>query len=315
MEQLARELEERQRQELERLKEEEEQKKKSKRGRRELGKEKDSVLGKKSQPGGRQVSGYTIAMIISIPQELIQCFEILLFSSPAQNATASTSNTNASTSNRSDTSDGVDKKGSTKEHPDSAVGDKDEKKKGNKVPLMNASPAAPVQPSTTEQEEAKEKTLSDSEKILAMRFKIYEASQKEITHILSNWDRVQGILVSSWSQEEVWQRAEEQSRHLSRRKSRRDRERERLEKERQEKERLEKERLERERQEKLKALEESQAQAGEGAEGSAKGQGVGVPCLDIQVLDPEDAIGKILESGKLPPAEQVKPSWGSSAEV
>uniref|UniRef100_A0A8C3Q1J6 HYDIN protein n=1 Tax=Chrysolophus pictus TaxID=9089 RepID=A0A8C3Q1J6_CHRPC len=217
MEQLARELEERQRQELERLKEEEELRKKSKRGRRELGKEKDN----------------------------------------------------------------------------SAVGDKDEKKK-------NASPAAPMQPSTTEQEEAKEKTLSDSEKILAMRFKIYEASQKDITHILSNWDRVQGVLVSSWSQEEVWQRTEEQSRHLSRRKSRRERE----------KERQEKERLEKERQEKLKALEESQAQAGEGAEGSTKGQGVGVPCLDIQVLDTEDAIGKILESGKLPPAEQILDSLG-----
>lgn len=196
----------------------------------------------------------------------------------------------------------MDKKGSTKDHPDSSVGDKDEKKKCNKVPLTNASPAVPVQPGTTEQEEAKEKTLSDSEKILAMRFKIYEASQKDITHILSNWDRVQGILVSSWSQEEVWQRTEEQTRHLSRRKSRRDREKERLEKERQEKERLE-----RERQEKLKALEEFQAQAGEGAEESAKGQGVGVPCLDIQVLDAEDVIGKILESGKLPPAEEVKP--------
>uniref|UniRef100_A0A8C9LFZ1 HYDIN n=1 Tax=Pavo cristatus TaxID=9049 RepID=A0A8C9LFZ1_PAVCR len=221
---LARELEEKQRQELERLKEEEELKKKSKRGRRELGKEKDN----------------------------------------------------------------------------SAVGDKDEKKKWNKVPQTNASPAVPVQPSTTEQEEAKEKTLSDSEKILAMRFKIYEASQKDITHILSNWDRIQGVLVSPWSQEEVWQRAEEQNTHSSSRKGRKDRGKERLEKERQE----------RERQEKLKALEESQAQAGEGAEGSAKGQDVGVPCLDIQVLDAEDAIGKILESGKLPPAEQILDSLG-----
>ncbi|XP_046781642.1 hydrocephalus-inducing protein homolog isoform X3 [Gallus gallus] len=270
MEQLARELEERQRQELERLKEEEELKKKSRRGRRETGKEKDSVSGKKSQPGVRQ------------------------------NATTSTSNTNASTSNRSDTSEGVDKKGSTKEHPDSAVGDKDEKKKWNKAPPTNASPAVPVQPSTTEQEEAKEKALSDSEKMLAMRFKIYEASQKDIAHILSNWDRVQGVLVSSWSQEEAWQRAEEQNTHLSSRRSRKDREKERLEKERQE----------RERQEKLKALEESQAQAGKGAEGSAKGQDVGVPCLDIQVLDAEDAIGKILESGKLPPAEQILDSLG-----
>lgn len=77
MEQLARELEERQRQELERLKEEEELKKKSRRGRRETGKEKDSVSGKKSQPGVRQVGGWAIAVIVTIPEGLIQCFEIL----------------------------------------------------------------------------------------------------------------------------------------------------------------------------------------------------------------------------------------------
>lgn len=57
MEQLARELEEKLKQELERLREEEEMKKKSRRGKRELGKEKDSALGKKSQHGGRQVGG------------------------------------------------------------------------------------------------------------------------------------------------------------------------------------------------------------------------------------------------------------------
>lgn len=57
MEQLARELEEKHQQELERLKEEEELKKKSKRGKRELGKDKDNVLGKKSLSGVRQVGG------------------------------------------------------------------------------------------------------------------------------------------------------------------------------------------------------------------------------------------------------------------
>lgn len=57
MEQLARELEEKLKQELERLREEEEMKKKSRRGKRELGKEKDNASGKKSQHGGRQVGG------------------------------------------------------------------------------------------------------------------------------------------------------------------------------------------------------------------------------------------------------------------
>ncbi|XP_065590287.1 hydrocephalus-inducing protein homolog [Cyrtonyx montezumae] len=256
MEQLARELEERQRQELERLKEEEELKK-SRWGRRELGKEKDNALGKKSQHGGRQ------------------------------NSITSTSNTSASISNCSDTSDGVDKKETAKEHPEAAVGDKGEKKKWNNVPLTNTSPAVPMQPSTTEQEEAKEKTLSESEKILAMRFKTYEESQKDITHILSNWDRVHGVLVSSGNQEEVWQQAEEQSVRLSSCRSRKDREKEHQEK-----------------------LKESQGQEGKGAQGSTRGQDVGVPCLDIQVLDVDDAIGKILESGKLPPAEQILDSLG-----
>ncbi|XP_065590283.1 hydrocephalus-inducing protein homolog [Cyrtonyx montezumae] len=257
MEQLARELEERQRQELERLKEEEELKKKSRWGRKELGKEKDNALKKKSQHGGRQ------------------------------NSIPSTSNANASISNRSDTSNGVDKKETAKEHPEAAVGDKDEKKKCNKVPPTNTSPAVPVQPSTTEQEEAKEMTLSESEKILAMRFKAYEESQKDITHILSNWDRVRGVLVSSGNQEEVWQQAEEQSVRLSSCRSRKDREKEHQEK-----------------------LKESQGQEGKGAQGSTRGQDIGVPCLDIQVLDVDDAIGKILESGTLPPAEQILDSLG-----
>ncbi|NWY49823.1 HYDIN protein, partial [Chionis minor] len=275
MEQLARELEEKHQQELERLKEEEELKKKSKRGKRELGKDKDNAVGKKSHPGVRQ------------------------------NTNTSTSNTNASTSNRSDVTEGVDKKGSVKEHPDSVASDKADKKKRSKVPLTDACPAAAVQPADPEQEETKEEVLSDSEKNLALRFKVYEASQKDIAHILSSWDRVQGILLSSLHQEEVRQHAEDQRQHLSSRKSRKDREKERQE-------RLEKERAEKERLEKLKALEDSKLSLleGEDAEGSTRGQDVGVPCLDIQVLSSEDVPRKILESGKLPAAEQILDDLG-----
>ncbi|NXL83544.1 HYDIN protein, partial [Alectura lathami] len=265
MEQLARELEEKHRQELECLKEEEELKKKSRRGRRELGKKKDSTLGKKSQLGGRQ------------------------------NSTVSTSNTNASTSNRSDINGGVDKKGSALRRRDSIAGDKEDKKMRSKVPLADAGPEVAVQPGTAEQEEAKQQTLSDSEKILAARFKIYEASQKDITHILSNWDRVQGTLLSPWNEEELRQQAEEQHPRLSSRRSRKDRE----------KERAEKERLE-----KLRALEESKLSGQEGK--GAEEPDVRVPCLDIQVLSTEDAIGKILESGKLPAAEEVLDGLGLS---
>ncbi|NXC39739.1 HYDIN protein, partial [Penelope pileata] len=267
MEKLARELEEKRRQELERLKEEEELKKKSKRGKKEPGKEKDNAGGKKSQHGGKQ------------------------------NATTSASNTNMSTGNRSDVSEGAEKKGSAREHTDFSAGEKDDKKKRSKAHLADPSPAVTVQPSTTEQEEAKEKPLSDAEKMLAMRFKIYEVSQKDIVHILSSWDRAQGVLQSPWGPEEMRQQGEEQSGPVSSRRSRKDRE----------KERLEKERLE-----KLKALEEARlsGQEGEGAEGSAKGQDIGVPCLDIQELSVEEAVGKVLESSKLPSAEQILDELG-----
>ncbi|NXA22511.1 HYDIN protein, partial [Ibidorhyncha struthersii] len=264
MEQLARELEEKRQRELERLKEEEELKKKSRRGKRELGKDKDNALGKKSHLGVRQVGG---------------C------------------NTNTPTSNRSDVTEGIDKKGSVKEHPDSVASDKADKKKRNKVPPTDACPATVAQPADPEQGETKNETLSDSEKNLALRFKIYEALQKDIVHILSSWDRVQGILLSSLNQEEARQQAEEQHQHLSSRRSRKERE----------KERAEKERLE-----KLKALEDSKLSRleGEGAEGSARGEDVGVPCLDIQVLSSEDVPRKILESGKLPAAEQILDELG-----
>ncbi|XP_035754612.1 hydrocephalus-inducing protein [Egretta garzetta] len=276
MEQLARELEEKHQRELERLKEEEELKKKSKRGKRELGKDKDNASGKKSHPGVRQ------------------------------NMNTSTSNTNASTSNRSDVTEGVDKKGSLKEHPDPVAGDKEDKKKQSKVPLTDACPAVTAQHTDPEQAETKDEALSDDEKNLALRFKIYEASQKGVMHILSSWDRVQGVLLSPLNQDEVRHQAEDQRQRLSSRRSRKDREKERQE--RLEKERLEKEQLEKERLEKLKVLEDfklSQLE-GEGAEeGSASGQGVGVPCLDIQVLSSEDVTREILESSKLPAADQI----------
>ena len=218
----------------------------------------------------------------------------------------STSNTNASTSNRSDVTEGADKKGSLKEQPDSVPGDKEDKKQ-SKVPLMDACPAVVAQPSEPEQGGTKNEVQSDTEKNLALRFKIYEASQKDVAHILSCWDRVQGILLPPLNQEEVRHQAEDQRQHLSSRRSRKEREKERQE--RLEKEHAEKERLEKERLEKLKAVEDSKLSwlEGEGVEGSARGQDVGVPCLDIQVLSSEDVTRKILESGKLPAAEQVKP--------
>ncbi|KFQ76081.1 Hydrocephalus-inducing protein, partial [Phaethon lepturus] len=280
MEQLAQEREEKHRQELERLKEKEELKKKSKRRKRELRKEKENALGKKSHPGVRQ------------------------------NTNTSTSNTNASTSNHSDVTEGVGKKAATKEHPDSVAGDKEDKKKRSKDPLTDVCPAEVVQPTGPEQGETKNEAPSDGEENLALRFKIYEASQKAVVHILSFWDRVQGTLLSPLNHEEVWHQAEDQHQHLSSRRSRKDREKEhqeRLEREHAEEECLEKERLE-----KINAFEDSKLPQleGEGAEGSARGQDVRVPCLDVQVLSSEDVAREILESGKLPAAEQILDDLG-----
>ncbi|NXS93719.1 HYDIN protein, partial [Jacana jacana] len=273
MEQLARELEEKHQQELERLKEEEELKKKSKRGKKDLGKDKDNALAKRSHLGARQ------------------------------NTNTSTSNTNIST--RSDVTEGVDKKLSLKEHPESIASDKADKKKRSKVPPTDACPVMSVSPADPEQEETKTKDLSDSEKNLVLRFKIYEASQKDIVHILSAWDRAQGILLTPLNQEEVQHQAADQRQHLSSRKSQKDKEKERQE-------RLEKERTDKERLEKLKALEDSKLSQleEEGAEVSSRGQNVGVPCLDIQVLSPEDVTGKILDSAKMPAAEQILDELG-----
>uniref|UniRef100_A0A8C8EBQ1 HYDIN protein n=1 Tax=Otus sunia TaxID=257818 RepID=A0A8C8EBQ1_9STRI len=251
MEQLAPELEEKHQRELERLREEEELKKLSKWGKRKLGKDKDNASRKKSQPG--------------------------------------VSNTSASIGNLSDVTEGGEKKGSAKEHPDSLASDKEDKKKQSKAPLTEACPVEVVQPTDPEQGETKTEEQSDSEN-LALRFKSYEASQKDVTHILSSWDRAQGILLSPLNQDVVQHQVQGQRQHLSRRRSQKHREKERLEK--------------------LKALEKLSELEGEGAEGSARGQDVGVPCLDIQVLSSADVTRAILESGKLPAAEQILDELG-----
>ncbi|NXA41620.1 HYDIN protein, partial [Eudromia elegans] len=272
-ERLARELEEKKLQEeLERLKEEEELKKKAKRGKKDPGKEKDPV--KKSQFGIKQ--GVNVS------------------------------------SSRSDNklSEGDNERGSAKEHPDSASSDKEEKKKRSKTGPADARPAVVMSSVEPEQDKTEKEALSDAEKSLVQRFKLYEASQKGIAHILSFWDRVQGVLLSPLDLEDVQPEAEEQRQPSSSRKSRKDRERERQERERLERERQERERLEKERLEKLKALEESKL-PGQEEEESRKEQETRVPCLEIQVLSSEDANGKrILESGKLPDVDQILDSLG-----
>ncbi|KAM6324924.1 hydrocephalus-inducing protein homolog [Podargus strigoides] len=258
MEQLAQGCKEEHQRELELLKEEEELRKMSKQWKRALGKDQDNALQKKSQPGVRQ-------------------------------------DMNTSTSSHSDLTDGADSKRSVEEHPDPVAEDKEGKRKQGKVSLTDPCPAVAVPPSDPEQGETKTEALRDSEN-LARRFQIYEASRKDVTHILSSWDRAQGILLSPLNQEEVCHQAREKREVLSSRRGRRSRE-----------ERLERERVEKEQLEKLEALMDSKLPQleGEGAEGSGRGQAVGVPCLDIQVLSSKDVTKRILESGTLPAAEQI----------
>ncbi|KAM6252821.1 hydrocephalus-inducing protein homolog [Porphyrio hochstetteri] len=200
-------------------------------------------------------------------------------------------NTNTSTSKVSDGRQRSVMKGSTKEQPDSVASDMGEKKKRSKSSLRDEGQAVVVQPLDTELGQSKSETLSDSEKNLALRFQIYEALQKDVAHTLAFWDRVQGALHSPPSQEEA-EHSIDQRRHLSSCKIRKEREKEQLET--------------------LKAPENARLSQPEeeSAEGSARSQGVGVPCLDIQVLSPEDVTQKILESGKLPAAEQILDELG-----
>uniref|UniRef100_A0A8C8S7Z5 HYDIN n=1 Tax=Pelusios castaneus TaxID=367368 RepID=A0A8C8S7Z5_9SAUR len=216
--------------------------------------------------------------------------------------------------------EGVERKVSVRERPDSVAGDKEEKKKRSKLTLPDTLPLGLMPPPILEQEETEKEVVSDSEKNLMQRFKVYEAAQKEIVQILALWDRVQGIQLPPPGLEETQHEAEDQRQAPSGRKGRKDRERERqerLEKERAERERLEKERAEKERLEKLRALEDSKVYGleGEGVEGADKNQNgkqdVGVPCLDFHVLTSEDSSGKrILESGKLPDVEQILDGLG-----
>ncbi|KAG8143780.1 hypothetical protein E2320_000954, partial [Naja naja] len=273
LEKLARELEEKKhQQELERLREEEEVKKKSKRYKRDGGKEKEEGAGKKGQQGSKQ--------------------------NPNISAYKSDGKLN----------EGLERKGSIKERPDVSVNDKDEKKKKSRMALQNEQPG--MAPSAAQEEEEAEKDMSENEKSLAQRFKLYEASQKEIAQILVFWDRVQLVQLQPPGSEDKQEEAEDQRQAPSGRKGRKDRERERqerLEKERAEKERLEKEKAERERLEKLKAMEDSRAA---GLEGEGGGEGMerdlGIPSLEIHVLSSEESSGKrILESGKLPRVIQI----------
>ncbi|XP_052022456.1 hydrocephalus-inducing protein homolog [Apodemus sylvaticus] len=164
-------------------------------------------------------------------------------------------------------------------------------------------------PITQEQEDSEGDFLKDSDKNLALRFKVYDTCLKDVQNMLMYWDRKQGMLVPHTGTEELSHEADDQRQPPSGgggRRGRKDRERERLEKERAEKERLEREKAERERLEKLKAMEERSDAEGEGEEEHEGKKDLGVPFINIQTPDFEGVSWKqALESEKLPKGDQI----------
>ncbi|XP_064495672.1 hydrocephalus-inducing protein homolog [Pseudopipra pipra] len=123
---------------------------------------------------------------------------------------------------------------------------------------------------------------SKRDRILDLRFDIYESSQKKIKHILSSWDRVQGIINQSHSS----------PKHKDEKKSSKSPEKP-------EKKPLEKH-----------GSHKSLQREGEVAEGSVRSQDAGVPCLDFHVTRREKVFRRILKSKKLPPPKQILHSLG-----
>ncbi|XP_069735049.1 LOW QUALITY PROTEIN: hydrocephalus-inducing protein homolog [Phaenicophaeus curvirostris] len=227
----------------------------SKKGKKQPGKDKDTALRSKSQPREKQNSSASITTMFTSIQ-------------PSVNK-------------------GAEKK-------DSTASVREVRKQQSKVSLKSTSSAV-EEPADPESGETEGEALSDSEKNLAVKFKMYEASQKDVAHILSFWDRAQGILLSPLSHKE------KHLRRLSISKNMEDR-----------KKCNKKKHPEEESVENLKAVEESTLSVleEEPAEESSRGQAVRVPCLEVQVLKTEDVIKEILGSGKLPPVEQILDELG-----
>ncbi|XP_073461747.1 hydrocephalus-inducing protein homolog [Aquarana catesbeiana] len=195
---------------------------------------------------------------------------------------------------------------------DSALNDaEDTKRKKNKDIAQHV----------TMSEDPENDSLSDSEKQLIQRFSNYESSQKEISHILIFWDRVQGILLPPPAAEDSQREGEEPApeRHApSGKKYRKDRERERQEK--LERERIEKERQEKEKMEKMKSMEDEAGmrQVPEQDDQEIHKDDlkllrteVGIPHYDLQVTGNQEPMEQqILRSGTLPSVEELLEGFG-----
>ncbi|XP_069822484.1 hydrocephalus-inducing protein homolog isoform X3 [Dendropsophus ebraccatus] len=173
------------------------------------------------------------------------------------------------------------------------------------------------------QEDPDKDSISESEKQLFQKFRAYESSLKEILHILTFWDRVQGVLLPIPTADDGQPDGEDHAPERqapSGKRYRKDRDRERqekLEREKADKERIEKERVEKERLDKQKVSEDDAGvHTGQEKDGQENQEeepkiDVGIPYYDLQVSgDPDTNEKIILQSGFLPSAEEVLEGLG-----
>ncbi|KAG2470210.1 HYDIN protein, partial [Polypterus senegalus] len=214
--------------------------------------------------------------------------------------------------------------------PDSVVADHREGEDGGKKRRGKESKTElhDITTSGTESTEDSEKgQLSDSEKQLIQRFKLYEQNQKNIAEILECWDRSQGITVCLAVQDDNVQEVEEtatveQRPSTAGKKGKKDKEKEKLEKEKEkEKERLEKEKIDKQKVEgEMKShllTGGSTVIDGEGGDAIVKDNvcegkiDLGVPYLELHVTGQCDPSGeKILERKWLPHLHEVLDGMG-----
>ncbi|NWW75957.1 HYDIN protein, partial [Climacteris rufus] len=129
---------------------------------------------------------------------------------------------------------------------------------------------------------------AEMEKNLALRFDIYESSQKDVAQVVSCWDRVRGIVQLPVNHR--GDKSQAPAKNQGQKKT--DKPSEKVQKKPVKK------------REDGRNLQSSQLE-GKVAEGAVRDQHVGVPCLDIHVTNREDMTRMILESNMLPTAEQM----------
>ncbi|XP_033896012.3 hydrocephalus-inducing protein-like [Acipenser ruthenus] len=293
---LEREMEERRQQEqLERLREEEEMKKKNKKGKlKELSKE-DQLLGKRSQQGVKQATNNSGGRSDTKMEQLIG-----------------------------------ERKMSYQEKPESLPTEHNDVEDGNKKKKIKEGKdgkAAPPEVKPSSPEEAEKEPMSEGEKLLVQRFKLYNQSQKAISQTLDYWDRVQGVLIHPVAADDTPQEGEEpiperpvperpgpERTVPSGKKGRKEREKERAEKERLEKEKIDRLKVEGEFKACLSPAPSPQTADGDGVEAEeqleARGE-VGVPHILLNIIGQDDpSAQKVLESRKLPPLDEVLDGLG-----